>query len=78
MKELRKENTRLKRLVAELSLANHVLQEVVPSGHASSDQWLDAVARARDSFGIAGRQERSRTLSVVSAESGPQMLLPFK
>jgi len=72
---------RLKKLVAELSLANHVLQEVAPHGHATSEQWLEAVERARTLFGggaaatVAADQEDKKHPGFSAPQR--QIALPF-
>ncbi|MCH8947936.1 MAG: IS3 family transposase [Acidobacteria bacterium] len=55
LKELEKENARLKRLVAELSLEKQVLREVAPGKLLSPKRRCCAVERAEQGYGMSER-----------------------
>ncbi|MBI4480854.1 MAG: IS3 family transposase, partial [Acidobacteria bacterium] len=55
LKELEKENARLKRLVAELSLEKQVLRDVAPGKLLSPERRRCAVGHAREQYGISER-----------------------
>ncbi|MDD5089183.1 MAG: IS3 family transposase [bacterium] len=56
LKELEKENSRLKRLVAELSLEKQVLREVAPGKLLSPERRRCAAEHAREEYGLSERQ----------------------
>jgi len=70
LRQLRDENARLKRLVADLTLDKHILAEVVQKNSkadtTASARALDmrALSDRRDSFVSAGRAFKSRLVQV--------------
>ena len=56
MKELEKENVRLKRLVADLSLEKQVLKDICLGKLVSPERRRQAVERIREKYGLSERQ----------------------
>ncbi len=56
LKELEKENSRLKKLVADISLDNAILKEAAPGKLLSPSKRRTAVIRAQEKLGVSERR----------------------